>query len=83
MLYAWVLQVKVALCQLHVTADKEQNMATAKSAIEVIFKLWVHIVKIPTLYISQAFTEQQGCRACSGSSTPMQGWQQQHHKAVS
>jgi hypothetical protein len=29
------LQVTVALCQLHVTADKEQNIATAKAAIEV------------------------------------------------
>lgn len=29
------VQVKVALCQLHVTADKEQNIATAKAAIEV------------------------------------------------
>jgi hypothetical protein len=33
--FGFLLQVKVALCQLHVTADKEQNIASAKAAIEV------------------------------------------------
>lgn len=28
-------QVKVALCQLHVTADKDQNISTARAAIQV------------------------------------------------
>lgn len=30
-----LLQVKVALCQLHVTADKDQNISTARAAIQV------------------------------------------------
>lgn len=28
-------QVKLALCQLHVTADKDKNIATARQAIQV------------------------------------------------
>jgi hypothetical protein len=30
-----MVQVKVALCQLHVTADKDQNIRTARAAIQV------------------------------------------------
>lgn len=31
----FTVQVKVALCQLHVTSDKDENISTARAAIQV------------------------------------------------
>lgn len=33
----------MALCQLHVTADKEQNLRTARKAIEV--RTWMYCMR--------------------------------------
>ncbi|WIA34605.1 hypothetical protein OEZ86_012925 [Tetradesmus obliquus] len=43
-------KVKVALCQLHVTADKEQNIATAKAAIEDAARNGAKLVVLPEMW---------------------------------
>ncbi|KAG2451569.1 hypothetical protein HYH02_004167 [Chlamydomonas schloesseri] len=43
-------KVKVALCQLHVTADKEQNLKTARKAIEDAAAAGAKLVVLPEMF---------------------------------